>query len=157
MAEAYRLAALLKLRLQAREEAERALGKVQSEQAKARKAADAAAADRARVLGTIEEKKEALYTGAGLTIAVIQGREAYIKRLFVYLAEADSEVERTAADLQLAIEAVTAAQDALVRARQEEEALIKHKAKWELERKVVKDRREDDEADDLAQAMWLKK
>jgi flagellar biosynthesis chaperone FliJ len=157
MAEAYRLAALLKLRLQAREEAERTLALAQQEQTKARKAVEAAEGDRARVQGTIDEKKEGLYTGAGLTIAVIQGREAYIKRLFVYLEEADREVDRTKDVLSAAADAVAAAHEGLVNARQEEEALLKHKGKWELERKVVKQRREDDEADDLAQSMWLKK
>ena len=88
MADAYRLAALLKLRQRAREEAEQQLAVAQSAQKKAEQHVEAAQKFEAACRARVEEAKAQLYAGEGLTIGKIQTREQYIKRLVAELEEA---------------------------------------------------------------------
>ena len=53
--------------------------------------------------------------------------------------------------LEAARQQVREANAAMVKAKQDEEALIKHREKWEKEQQVIQRRREEDEADDIAQ------
>ena len=71
--------------------------------------------------------------------------------------DAQGEVSQAEEKVAQAKEQVRAANEALVQAKQDEEALIKHRDKWEKEQKTIKRRREEDEADDIAQTMWRNK
>jgi flagellar biosynthesis chaperone FliJ len=157
MADAYRLAALLKLRERAREEAEQDLAKAQTAQSKAQRNLDAAERFEQECQTKVDDAKAKLYDGAELTIGKIQGREAFTKRLQAGLEEAHEEVERCQEQLRSAQEQVRHANEALIKTKQDEEALLKHREKWELEQKTIRRRREEDEADDIAQTMWLRK
>ena len=157
MADNYRLAALLKLRVRAREEAEQALAKAQSEQTKAQRAVDAAARFLEDCRARLDEAKAQLYAGDGLTIGIIQTREAFTHRLSDERDEADEAHQRCEDSLKAAQEEVRRANAGLIEAKQEEEALLKHKEKWLKEQQVIQRRREEDAADDVAQTMWRQK
>ena len=157
MADAYRLAALLKLRERAREEAEQDLARAQSARGKAERNLEAAQRFEQECQTKVDDAKTKLYDGVDLTIGKIQGREAFAKRLQTGLEAAHEEVERCEQSLQLAQDQVRQANEALIKTKTDEEALLKHREKWELEQKTIRRRREEDEADDIAQTLWLRK
>ena len=157
MAEAYRLAALLKLRERAREEAEYELAKAQTQQTKAEQHLEATKRFEEMCRDKVNEARDQLYQGEDLTIGKIQGREQFLKRLVAEHEDSRSAVEEAQDALSRAKEEVRSANAALVKTKQDEEALIKHREKWEKEQKIVQRRREEDEADDIAQTMWRNK
>ena len=157
MAEAYRLAALLKLRERAREEAEHELARMQSAQTKAEQQLEATQRFEAACRAKVEEARDQLYAGDNLTIGLIQTREQFLKRLVAEHEDAQGEVSQAEQNVAQAKEHVRVANEALIQAKQDEEALIKHRDKWEKEQKTIKRRREEDEADDIAQTMWRNK
>ena len=157
MAEAYRLAALLQLRERAREEAEHDLARAQASQTKAEQHLEATQRFEAMCRAKVDEGRDQLYSGEGLTIGLIQNREQFLKRLVAEHEDAEGQVRQAEQGVAQAKEKVREANEALVLAKQEEEALIKHREKWEKEQKTIKRRREEDEADDIAQTMWRNK
>jgi len=157
MAEAYRLAALLKLRERAREEAEYELAKAQTEQTKAEQHLEATKRFEEICRGKVIEARDQLYQGEELTIGKIQAREQFLKRLVSEHEDSLGAVEEAEQGLSRAKEKVRLANTALVKTKQDEEALLKHREKWEKEQKIVQRRREEDEADDIAQTIWRKK
>ncbi len=157
MAEAYRLAALLKLRERAREEAEHELAKAQTEQTKAEQHVDATKRFEEVCRNKVIEARDQLYQGEDLTIGKIQAREQFLQRLVAEHEDALAAVEEAENVLSHAREQVRRANAALVKTKQEEEALLKHREKWEKEQKIVQRRREEEEADDIAQTLWRKK
>jgi flagellar biosynthesis chaperone FliJ len=157
MAETYRLSALLKLRLRAREEAEAELARAQTSQTKAKKQVEAAERFEQDCAAKVEAAKSELYAGESLTIALIQSREQFVKRLVVEHENAGQSVLESQELLEQAQEVLRQANQNLVNTKTEEEALLKHKEQWLKEQKVVRRRREEDEADDIAQSLWLRK
>jgi len=157
MAEAYRLAALLKLRERAREEAEQDLAKAQTQQTKAEQHLEATKRFEETCRNKVIEARDQLYEGTELTIGKIQAREQFLKRLVAEHEDALVAVEEAEQALSRAKEQVRDANAALVKAKQDEEALLKHREKWEKEQKLVQRRREEDEADDIAQTLWRNK
>jgi flagellar export protein FliJ len=157
MAESYRLTALLKLRLRARQDAESELARAQTAQTKAQKQLEAAERFEQGCAAKLDAAKGELYGGEGLTIAIIQSREQFVKRLTAERESAAQSVLDAQRNLEQAQEVLRQANEGLVSAKTEEEALLKHKEKWLKERKVVRRRREEDEADDIAQSLWLRK
>lgn len=157
MAEEYRLKALLGLRERARQSAEEALAIAQNQQSAAERRLDASKRFRDDAAGRVREARENLYAGDGLTIGVIQGREAFLKRLQGELEDAEEAVTAAEGELKKAQREVKARHEALIQAKQDEEALLKHRESWEKEQKIVQRRREEDAADDVAQSLWLRK
>jgi len=157
MAQPYRLAALLKLRERARGEAEQDLARAQSAQTKAQRHLEAAQSFEQDCRAKVDEAKATLYDGDDLTIGKIQTREAFVKRLQAEREQAQDEVERCETLLQQAQEEVRQANAVLIQTKQDEEALLKHRKKWEQEQKTIQRRREEDEADDIAQTLWRRK
>ena len=157
MAEAYRLAALLKLRERAREEAEHELAKAQTQQTKAEQHLEATRRFEEICRDKVVEAREQLYQGEDLTIGKIQAREQFLKRLVSEHEDSLDAVQDAEQGLSQAKEKVRLANTVLVKTKQDEEALLKHREKWEKEQKIVQRRREEDEADDIAQTMWRNK
>ena len=154
---AYRLETLLGLRKRAREEAERALAERKQAEQKAQRQVELQAEELRRRRAVYDEHKRAMYEGSGVTIDLLQQRQRYLDRLQAEVDEQSKELERVTALHKTAQDELREAQDELTRARQDEEALIKHKAKWLAQQKVVTDRRAEDAADEIAQTTWRKK
>jgi flagellar biosynthesis chaperone FliJ len=157
MADAYRLKALLKIRGRARQDAEAELGRHQQLVTRAQNALEAAQRFAQKASDKVEEAKANLYTGEGLTIALIQGREAFVQRLGIELDDAHEAVARCEDEVTDAQEGLRQANVALVAAKTQEEALLKHRERWLDEQKKIDRRRAEDAADDVAQSLWLRK
>ena len=94
----------------------------------------------------VVEARDQLYQGEDLTIGKIQAREQFLKRLVSEHEDSLDAVQDAEQGLSQAKEKVRLANTALVKTKQDEEALLKHREKWEKEQKIVQRRREEDEA-----------
>ena len=157
MAEEYRLKALLGLRERSRQSAEEALAIAQNQQSAAERRVEASKRFRDDAAFRVRDARDNLYAGEGLTIGVIQGREAFLKRLQGELDDAEEAVSDAERALDQARRFVKQRHEELIKTKQDEEALLKHRESWEKEQKVVQRRREEDAADDVAQSLWLRK
>lgn len=154
MSEEYRLETLLKLRQRAREGAEQQLVIKQQAESKARNQAEIAETLRDEQVQRIQTAREELYDGDQVTISLLQQRDAVIQSQQIELETLESKLEAAKEAFKQAQRETVTARDELTQARQEEEALNKHKENWEKEQKVVRDRRAEDAADDVAQTTW---
>lgn len=154
MSEAYRLETLLKLRTRAREAAEQELAVKRQAETKAKKQLEIAEQLKTDHEDRLRRGREELYDGAQVTIGLLQQRDAVLQAREIELESLVRKVEDAAKGLKSAQAASAKALAELTKARQEEEALLKHKETWEREQKVIRDRREEDAADDVAQTTW---
>jgi len=154
MSESYRLETLLKLRKRAREAAEQELAVKRQAAAKAKKQLQIAEQLKTDHEDMLRRGREELYDGAQVTIGLLQQRDAVLQAREIELEGLVRKMEEAGKALQLAEAASAKALAEMTKARQEEEALLKHKETWEREQKVIRDRREEDAADDIAQTTW---
>tara|TARA_Y100001934_G_C12078799_1_gene643739 strand:- start:186 stop:665 length:480 start_codon:yes stop_codon:yes gene_type:complete len=154
MSETYRLETLLKLRTRAREAAEQELALKRQAETKAQNQLDIATQLKTDHEDLLRRGREELYDGAEVTIGLLQQRDAVLQARTIELEGLVRKEEQAAQALKAAQAASAKALAEMTQARQEEEALIKHRETWEREQKVVRDRREEDAADDIAQTTW---
>ncbi|HBU48740.1 MAG: hypothetical protein VX405_00855 [Myxococcota bacterium] len=154
MSDEYRLETLLKLRTRAREAAEQELALKRQAEAKAKNQLEIAIQLKEDHEDLIRRGREELYDGAEVTIGLLQQRDAVLQARSLELEGLNQKVEQAEIALKSAQSATATALAEMTQARQDEEALIKHKENWAHEQKVVSDRREEDAADDIAQTTW---
>lgn len=154
MSETYRLETLLKLRTRAREAAEQELALKRQAETKAKNQLEIATQLKNDHEELLRRGREELYDGAEVTIGLLQQRDAVLRARTMELEGLVQKQEKAAKALKSAQAASAKALAEMTHARQEEEALIKHRETWEREQKVVRDRREEDAADDVGQTTW---
>ena len=154
MSEQYRLETLLKLRTRAREAAEQELAIKRQAEGKAKHQLEIATQLRKDHEDMLRRGREELYDGAEVTIGLLQQRDAVLKARTMELEGLVQKEEAAGKALKKAQSETAKALAEMTQSRQDEEALIKHKENWERDQKVVRDRREEDAADDIAQTTW---
>lgn len=155
--EQYELQVLLELREGARKAAEEALAAEMAALEQRRRAASAARealaqAERGRAAQV--EAFDARRMAQGVEIAVWRAFDDYVRGLKAREAELAEGIR--AADRAVAAQQaqVKRANEALLAATQEVEAVEQHKAQWQAEQRLEQARKEDDAMDDVAVRLW---
>lgn len=158
MSDGYELAALLELREQARDAAERALGDEVGKQRDARSTLDAA---RAELVEHDEElARRRLAHRAALESAfdlrTVGQFDDYVRAKELDRKGLERRIEDAEEELREADRRVKQARDDMIGAEQELSAVEKHRQNWKEEQAVVKQRRQADAMDEIAMTRWKK-
>lgn len=153
----YRLQALLEIRERAEEAAKeafaRAMKALEAEQAELQ-----ARKDRLAEMIQAREDRQAAYqaqlASGALKIRDQSGVTRYLKRMKDEEAEQGMRIAAQAERVEEAEAALRSAQEALVRATQDLKALLKHKENWQTAKKKLRQQREEDQLDEIAQTIF---
>jgi flagellar export protein FliJ len=153
----YELQVLLELRERAREQAEEAYAaQLSALEARRRAVAEAKQAVVVAQGKRLEEVRafDAKRHAQGVEIAAWRAFDDYVRGLVAHEAELAGAV-RAAEQAVIAQQAVVKrANEALLAATQELEAVEQHKEQWRAERRVEQARKDDDAMDDVAVRLW---
>lgn len=158
MSDDYQLAALLELREQARDDAERELADEVKAQNEARQAVEEAKQALVDHDEEVERSKRSHRENLekSFDLMTVRHFDDYLAGKKVDRERLESEIERAEEKLRRANKRAKEARQALIAAEQELSAVEKHHESWKEEQAVIDRRRQADAMDEIAMTRWKK-